>query len=128
MVEIHLFKHSTTWRTLAPGEVLFREGDPGDVMYGVIDGHIELTCGDRVIDDIGGSSIVGEMALVEAGPRHATAIAKVESRVVPVDQRQFMFLVQEHPTFALNVMKLMAERIRRGNLGGVTQPAAPPTN
>jgi CRP-like cAMP-binding protein len=41
--------------------------------------------------------------------------AKVPTRVVSVDQRHFTFLVHEHPTFALQVMKIMAERLRRAN-------------
>jgi CRP/FNR family cyclic AMP-dependent transcriptional regulator len=43
--------------------------------------------------------------------------ARTAARVVPVDQRQFKYLVQEHPTFALKVMSVMAERLRRANDG-----------
>lgn len=115
MVEINFFRHATNRQQLAPGEVLFREGDAGDTMFAVIEGDVELSCSGRVVDDVGAGGIVGEMALIDSEPRSATATAKTAACVVPVDARQFTFLVQEHPTFAILVMKVMAERLRRTN-------------
>jgi CRP-like cAMP-binding protein len=115
MVEINFFRHATNRQQLAPGEVLFREGDEGTTMFAVIDGDVELSCAGRVVDDVGAGGIVGEMALIDNEPRSATATARTAACVVPVDARQFTFLVQEHPTFAILVMKVMAERLRRTN-------------
>jgi CRP/FNR family cyclic AMP-dependent transcriptional regulator len=53
--------------------------------------------------------------LIDTAPRSASAIAATPSRLVCVGKREFTFLVQEHPTFALQVMAVMAERLRRGN-------------
>ena len=105
---------------LSPGDVLFHEGDAGDVMFAVVEGEVELTRGDRVVDKIGAGGIVGEMALIDTEPRSATAMARTAARVVRVDQRHFTFLVHEHPTFALQVMKIMAERLRRANTNADT--------
>ena len=55
------------------------------------------------------------MALVDEAPRSATATAATETRVVRVDLEHFIYLVQEHPTFALQVMSVMAERLRKAN-------------
>jgi CRP/FNR family cyclic AMP-dependent transcriptional regulator len=55
------------------------------------------------------------MALIDAAPRRASATARTAARVVPVDQKRFKYLVQEHPTFALQVMAVMAERLRRAS-------------
>jgi len=55
------------------------------------------------------------MALIDSGPRSATAIAATTAKLVAVDSKQFTFLVQEHPTFALQVMKIMAERLRNAD-------------
>jgi CRP-like cAMP-binding protein len=55
------------------------------------------------------------MALIDNSPRSATAIAKTDCKVVPLDQRRFQFLVQETPFFALQVMTIMATRLRHAN-------------
>ena len=115
MAEINIFKHSPDARTLEPGEILFREGDAGDAMFAVVEGGIELVVGGEAVEVVGPGGILGELSLVDAAPRSATARAQAASRVVPVDHRQFVFLVQEHPTFALQVMAIMAERLRKTN-------------
>ena len=81
----------------------------------VIDGEVDVKLGDVVVETVGPGGILVEVALVDSGPRSASAVARVESRLARVDQREFVFLVQEHPTFALQVMTVMAERIRRTN-------------
>jgi CRP-like cAMP-binding protein len=53
------------------------------------------------------------MSLISDEPRGATAITKGETRVVPIDLRRFMFLVEETPYFAVQVMKVLAARIKK---------------
>ena len=115
MVEINLFKHATDAVTMSAGAVLFRDGEPGDVMYAVIEGRVELTHKGVVLDDIGPGGVVGEMALIDHEARSATATAQTDVRVVRIDEVDFTHLVQDHPTFALQVMAVMAERIRKIN-------------
>jgi CRP-like cAMP-binding protein len=116
MTEIHIFKSSPDAVDVVAGDILFSEGDPGDVMFAVIDGEVELTHQGRVIEEVTAGGILGEMALVDTGPRSATATARTAGRVVPVDQKRFTFLVHEHPTFALLVMRVMAHRLRQANV------------
>jgi len=115
VAEINIFKNAPGAEDVAAGNALFHEGDPGDVMFAVVAGAVELTHGDRIVDEIGPGGILGEMALIDPGPRSATATARQPSRVERVDQRSFTCLVHEHPTFALQVMRIMAERLRRAN-------------
>ena len=115
MAEINLFKHAQDTVALQPGEVLFHEGDPGDVMFAVVEGQIELTRNGTVVENVGRGGILGELALIDTAPRSATATASASARVAPVDHKYFTYLVQEHPTFALQVMTVMAERLRRAN-------------
>lgn len=115
MVEINVFRHATDAEELQSGQVLFREGDLGDVMFAVAEGEVELSLGGRVVEDVGPGGILGELALIDAAPRSATATAKTSARVVRVDEQRFAYLVHEHPTFALQVMTVMAERLRRAN-------------
>jgi CRP/FNR family cyclic AMP-dependent transcriptional regulator len=115
MVEINLFTSSPDAYEVEAGIALFTEGEPGDVMYAVIEGQIDVTIGGQVVEQLGPGSILGELALIDASPRAATAVATVTSRVARIDEKHFMFLVQEHPTFALQVMAVMAVRLRHAN-------------
>ena len=115
MSEINLFRHAREVEERAAGDVLFREGETGDVMFAVVDGEVELIHAGRVIDTLGPGGILGEMALVDSSPRSAAAVVKVPSRIARVNRREFTFLVHEHPTFALEVMGVLADRLRRAN-------------
>jgi CRP/FNR family transcriptional regulator, cyclic AMP receptor protein len=113
VTSIEIFRKMSEVKTFPAGEIIFRQEDDPDVMYGVLEGDLEIRLGDRVIDTVGPGGIVGEMALIDHKPRSATVRAVTEARLVPIDQRRFLFLVQETPFFAINVMRIMAERMRR---------------
>ncbi len=113
MTTIDLFQHAQDSVIFVAGQVIFREGEPGDVMYAVLEGEVEIVVQGQVIDTTGPGGIVGEMALIDAGPRSATVRAKTVCKLVPVSQRRFTFLVQQTPFFALQVMRVMSERLRR---------------
>lgn len=115
MTTLDHFKNSKEVVTFEPGDVIFKEGDDGDIMYGIQDGEIDILCDDKVLETVGPGSVIGEMALVGDRTRSATAIAKTSCRLVEVDERRFKFLVHETPTFALNVMGIMADRLRNMN-------------
>ena len=68
-----------------------------------------------VLDTLGPGSLVGEMALIDAQVRSATATAKSACRLAPVTEKRFLFMVQQTPFFALQVMRILAERLRRSN-------------
>jgi CRP-like cAMP-binding protein len=82
-------------------------------MYALVEGEVEISVASRVLETAGPGALIGEMALIENAPRSATAQAITDCVVVPVPQKEFLFLVQEHPTFAIQVMRVMAERLRR---------------
>jgi len=115
MSEINIFKHSKDAVTVAAGELLFREGDEGEHMFAVVEGEIDLLRESLIVETVGAGGILGEMALIDPAPRSADARVRSEARVVRIDKRQFTFLVHEHPTFALQVMTVMAERLRKTN-------------
>ena len=120
MAELNMFMNASGSQSVEPGATLFRQGDTGEVMFAVVEGEVELTRNGSVVDVIGPGGIIGELALIDPAPRTATATARTSARVVPVDKREFMFLVQEHPTFALQVMTVMADRIRKTNDAAAT--------
>jgi len=115
MTEINIFRHSPDARDLAAGDVLFEQGATGDVMYAVVEGRVGLSRDGHVLEDVGPGGILGEMALIDPAPRTATATATTPARVVAVDEKHFTYLVQEHPTFAMQVLRVMAARLRRTN-------------
>ena len=99
---------------LGAGCDLFVQGeDARETMYAVAAGEIDVLLGDDVVETIGAGGIVGELGLIVRAPRSATARARVDSKVVPIDRKRFLFLTQQHPFFALFVMETMAARILR---------------
>ena len=108
-----LFSHEANPMRLAPGEVLFQTGDPGDAMYVVLDGALDIRVEGRVVDTVRRGAIIGEMALIEEAPRSATVRAREASTLVKVDSARFQRLIQQNPFFAMHVMKVLADRVRR---------------
>ncbi|MEM7444419.1 MAG: cyclic nucleotide-binding domain-containing protein [Pseudomonadota bacterium] len=97
------------------GSVIFKEGDRGDQMYVLISGKVRLSHGNRTLETVGDGGIFGEMALADPAPRSATAVAETDCTAVPLDARRFQYMVQETPFFALQVMRIMASRLRAMN-------------
>src|SRR5271169_6743599 len=91
--------------SVAAGQFVFQTGDPGQTMYIIIEGGVDIMVGSTVVETAGPGSIVGELALIDDEPRSASAIAKTDCRLVAVDRRRFVYMVQETPNFALAVMK-----------------------
>jgi len=107
--------------TLKPGDVLFKKGDPAQSMYVVLSGEVRVTTDDgRVLQTLPAGSIVGEMGLIERAPRSATVTAVGPTTLAEVDERRFLFMVRETPSFSLNVLRMLSHRLRRSSaLAGV---------
>jgi CRP/FNR family transcriptional regulator, cyclic AMP receptor protein len=102
-------------RDFKAGEVIFREGDPAQELFIVQSGEVEIRLGNRILEKLSQYSIFGEMALIDAAPRSAAAVASTDVKLVPVTEKQFLFLIGNTPYFALNVMRVMARRLRAAN-------------
>ena len=111
---LNLFRGKEAQRFPA-GQYVFKAGDPGDCMYIITEGEVDVLDGSSVLDTIGPGSIVGELALIDDEPRSASVRAKTDCGLVPVDRRRFQFMVQETPFFGLAVMKILADRLRKMN-------------
>ena len=97
------------------GSVIFREGDEARELFVIKSGQVRIQTGNRTIAELGADSIFGEMALIDNEPRSATAIALTDVELVPVSEKQFLFLVGQTPYFALKVMRVLAQRLRATN-------------
>jgi CRP-like cAMP-binding protein len=108
--------------TVPAGGVVFTQGEPGDRMFGIVEGQIELRVDGRLIATLGPDDIFGEMAVVDKSPRMATATASSDAQLAVIDNQTFLFLVHETPTFALSVMSAMANHFRvQGGAGELTE-------
>jgi CRP/FNR family transcriptional regulator, cyclic AMP receptor protein len=108
-----LFKSAENTEEFQAGATIFEEKSTGSVMYVVLDGEVEVRRGARVIEVIESGNIVGEMALIDPQFRSATAVAKSDCRLAIVDEKRFLFMVQQTPFFALHVMRILVNRLRR---------------
>jgi CRP-like cAMP-binding protein len=113
MQTLRLFRDSKTFRIYEAGDTIFEKGEPGDVMYVVIEGQVGITIEDKVIETLEEGDIFGEMAIIDDSPRSARASALTPCKLVPIDQKWFTYMIRQTPFFAVQVMSVMAERIRR---------------
>lgn len=116
-------------RTLAEGEVLFREGEPGNACFVVISGAVAVTRagGDQALATLGPGEIVGELAVIDGEVRSATVTSAAPgTSVLVIDQAQFIYLVGHEPAFALAILETLSRRLRLKNtaLDHPGQPAS----
>ena len=102
-------------RAFKAGSVIFREGDEAHELFVIKSGQVRIQIGNRTVNELAADSIFGEMALIDGEPRSATAIAMTDVELVPVSEKQFLFLVSQTPYFALKVMRMLAQRLRATN-------------
>lgn len=108
-----LFKSEENVVTVKAGDVLFRKGDPGKTMYVVLSGELRVGDGNKIFEQLAPGGLVGEMALIDHAPRAATVTAVSDSTLAEIDEKRFLFLTQQTPSFALNVMRVLSQRLRR---------------
>src|SRR3974390_3440612 len=104
-----LFRNDPGVVFLKPAQELFKKGEPGSHMYVVKSGEV------HVLETVSPGGIVGEMSLINDEPRTATVRAITEAEVVSIDQKRFLFLVQQTPFFAIRVMRVMSARLKAMN-------------
>lgn len=102
-------------RSFKAGSVIFREGDAANELFVIKSGQVRIQIGNRTVTELGQESIFGEMALIDSEPRSATATAITDVELVPISEKQFLFLVSQTPYFALKVMRVLAQRLRVTN-------------
>jgi CRP-like cAMP-binding protein len=100
---------------LKPGETIFKEGDTAKELYVIQSGQVEIQFGNRLLDTLEPNDLFGEMALIDGAPRSATATAKTDVALVPISKKDFLTLVSRAPSFALDVMGMLARRLRAAN-------------
>ncbi|MES2661042.1 MAG: cyclic nucleotide-binding domain-containing protein [Verrucomicrobiota bacterium] len=111
----NLFNHESNTNDIPAGGILFKEGDPGDCLFVLLEGAMDVVIGGQTVEHSTRGALLGEMALIDDSPRGATVIATEPSRLARVDEKRFNFIIQNNPFFAKEVMKVLVERLRHMN-------------
>ena len=116
--ELAGFDHEANWVRLRGGDTLFQQGDSADEMYVVVRGSLEVLVAGRngrtrLVDVLGRSASVGEMALLTDEPRSATVRAIRDSELVRVPKEEFLRLLDEHPRAAIELSRTLVRRLRQ---------------
>ena len=102
-------------RFFKAGDIIFREGDEAHELFVIKSGQVRIQLGNCTLAEFSTNDIFGEMALIDNEPRSASAIAVTDVELVPVSEKQFLFLVSQTPYFALKLMRVLAQRLRVTN-------------
>jgi CRP-like cAMP-binding protein len=100
-------------RSFKQGETIFKKGEPGECMFAVVEGAVEIDLGGTVVERIAPGGVFGEMALIDRQPRSANAVAAVDCSIAAINEKRFLRLVELTPRFALQMMQVITERLRR---------------
>ena len=110
---VKMFEHANDIEEYDTGTWLFHEGTPGNIMYVLLAGEVEISIRGQVLLQAESGDLLGEMALIDSKSRSASAQALTDCRVAPVSEARFLELVQHTPAFSIHVMRVLADRLRR---------------
>jgi CRP/FNR family transcriptional regulator, cyclic AMP receptor protein len=106
-------------RLYADGEVIIRQGEPGECMYVVLEGAADVVRehdgGETLLATLGPGDFTGEMALFEREVRSASVRARGEARILTVDRRTLLHRIHEDPSLAMKILERMSHRVRELN-------------
>ncbi|WLT30256.1 DUF1003 domain-containing protein [Geothrix sp. PMB-07] len=119
--ELDLLAQAVDLRRLQPGETLFKAGDPGEAMYIVVSGEIEISVVDRagqkiVLTGRHRGDVFGELAMLDEGTRTATATAIIPTDLLELDRADLLLLVTRKPEAALHLLGAMGAMTRKADL------------
>jgi CRP-like cAMP-binding protein len=97
---------------LKPGTVIIREGNTGGEFFIVIEGTVEVKRGGRRLARLGPGDYLGEIALIDHGPRTATAIVETPTRVLVLASREFHSMLASDPRIENKILRTLASRVR----------------
>jgi CRP-like cAMP-binding protein len=113
---------SMTPLRLTRGEMVFREGDPGDSLYVIVSGKIKLARGsgdgrESLLSVLGPGEMFGELSLFDPGPRLSTAYVVSDTELISLGNDALRRFLGEHPEVAMQMLAGLAHRLRRTNEG-----------
>ena len=97
------------------GTVIVKEGDPGNCMYVILEGTVEVFKEKHLLATFRENDFFGELALLDTETRSATVIVKSDCRLFRIDQEPFYDLMELRPEVSKGIIKILCKRIREGN-------------
>lgn len=97
------------------GTLIFEEDEPGDCMYIIFTGEIEIHKGKTTLAVLQAKEVFGELSLLDAETRSATATAKTDCFLFKIDQEPFYELIESRPEVAMGFIKILCKRLRTLN-------------
>ena len=119
-VELNALGQIAQELAFSPGQPIFKEGDPGDGVYMLKDGMVEISASvanntERAIAQVHPGELFGEMAVLEVKPRSATARAAQNSAAYFIPRDELLAMVQRSPVLALELLREISQRLREFN-------------
>jgi CRP-like cAMP-binding protein len=113
MTTLDILRREPDIRGYKQGETIFKAGDPADRMFAVIDGTVEIRLRGVATEVVAPGGVFGEMGLIDAMPRSADAVAVSDCSLAVISEKRFLRLVEVMPQFALQMMRVITQRLRR---------------
>lgn len=114
--ELNQLSSLATWQTLGPGDVVFREGDPGDALYVVVTGLVRIlvatTSGEIQLNTLGPGDIFGEIAVLDGRGRTATVATGKATELVKIGRQEFLAFLEDFPRYTTVLVHILASRVR----------------
>jgi len=111
---------SETHVKVEAGDVIFSEGEPGDSLFVVTEGLIQIqiktASGPLVLSKLGPGEFLGEMALINGAPRSATAVAVEPSTLLMYPAKEIEELIAEHPSVGARIIEGLSSRLHKTNM------------
>lgn len=96
----------------ARNKVIVKEGQPGVLMYVVLEGRLGVSIGGKLVEKIGPGGVFGEMALVDRTPRLATVTSETDCGLLAIGRNIFLDLIRASPEFAVSLLGAVGDRAR----------------
>jgi hypothetical protein len=114
--ELNQLASLATWLSLGPGAVVFREGDPGDALFVVVTGLVQIlvatTSGEILLNTLGPGDIFGEIAVLDGRGRTATVATSKATQLVKIGRQEFLAFLEDFPRYTTMLVHILASRVR----------------
>ena len=98
--------------TMTAGSIITDQGQTGREAFIVLDGNVTVRRNGKKVASLGPGTVVGELSLLDHGPRTATVVCDTDCKLLLLDQRHFMSVLEQVPTLAHKMLATLSGRIR----------------
>src|SRR2546425_2649966 len=118
--ELEVLEHTVQVKSYKAGRNIFQEGDPGDGLYLILEGKVQITCllgqdQRTVLSQLDAGDFFGEMAVLDNQPRSATATAETDAKVYFILRDDLLKVLERSPSLAASLVKEFSQRMRDFN-------------